>query len=132
MNRQILFRGRKGAIWYFGDLQRDRDGNAFIAFYDEVDHSHRVKLVDSETVGQFTGLTDENSENIFEGDVVHYGDANERRLVAYVEDSFLSVPENKSQYSLPLRTWLSACVICGNIHDNPELITESTSAKKEA
>ena len=132
MNRQILFRGKKGNIWYFGDLQHDQDGNTFISFYDEIEHARRVKPVESETVGQFTGLTDENSENIFEGDVVHYGDANERRLVAYVEDSFLSVPENKGQYSLPLRMWISACVVCGNKYDNPELVTEIASAEKEA
>lgn len=131
MNRQILFRGRQGNIWYFGDLQHDQDGNTFISFYDEIEHARRVKPVEPETVGQFTGLTDKYSENIFEGDIVHYGDADERRLVAYVEDGFLSVPDDKSQYALPLGTWLSACVVCGNKYDNPGLITESASAEKE-
>lgn len=69
--REILFRGmtEKGK-WIEGDLYQSRLKSIFmISRYSE--HGNRMtEVVNPETVGQFTGLTDKNGKKIFEGDIV--------------------------------------------------------------
>jgi len=69
--------------------------------------------VKADDVMQFTGLTDKNGREIYEGDVVfmnynHIG----RIIVRFIEGKF-----NISGYML------SKAEIIGNIHENPELLT---------
>lgn len=140
MARQILFRGRKGNIWYFGDLQHDEAGNTFIAFCDKL--AHRVKLVESETVGQFTGLADKHGNQIFEGDILSFANNYEpyfAKVIFTAEDvascgccysafegsGFVGkvLPGSKYTYSC-FAGAMSEAEIVGNIHDNPEFETK--------
>ena len=88
---------------------------------------HNKYAVKSETVGQFTGLTDKNGEKIFEGDIVHVHDRLLKPCAAFHEfngviehrdGSFVIVGEIMTHYR-----WLDYDVtVLGNIHDNPDLL----------
>ncbi len=72
---------------------------------------------------QFTGLLDKNGKEIYEGDVVEwgqpYGDGMERRMVhevQWIENGFWLRMENGENY-LPNEIY-----VIGNIYENPELL----------
>ena len=118
--RTIKFRGRKinSSEWVYGSLLNCQDPE--IRWSDEV---NGFAYVDHETVGQFTGLTDIEGKEIYEGDIAE--DENSiRRIIQYYDGCFKFHSEPLSNYLIdkfnPVRK-LSLKVI-GNIHDNPELI----------
>ncbi|EJC8820522.1 hypothetical protein M0906_001543 [Listeria monocytogenes] len=75
-----------------------------------------------ETVGQFTGLKDKNGKKIFEGDV-GWDEHNEcYGVVKFEEGKFLYVWENIAE---DLWEVADGIEICGNIHENLELLEVS-------
>ena len=71
--RQIKFRGKglEMPVFYYGNLQNIRDfGNITSFIVDEYVPNQISNMVDSETVGQFIGLKDIKSDEIYEGDVL--------------------------------------------------------------
>ena len=110
----ILNRTEFGA---FGQMIKDwRDYKEGEWFYD-----------DSQILEQFTGLTDKNGSKIFEGDilgeyheydkswsyrVVAFGKSEDCRWGYFIDGlSYVCTPETFERMK-----------ICGNIHDNPELL----------
>jgi uncharacterized phage protein (TIGR01671 family) len=86
MNRTIKFRGLRidGKGWVYGsrvELKDSEGERVFIVPLEEEvvtingkEHFHWDGLIEvnPETVGQFTGLTDRNGREIWEGDLVRY------------------------------------------------------------
>lgn len=125
--KTIKFRGKsiREKRWIFGDLFRiDLDGGVGIQSYDEK-NGWMYDVVNEKTVGQFTGVTDINGREIYEGDIVRVRVTNER---------FKKNP----RFSNGVVTfcnhdggWTNGCYfrflprrmeVIGNIHDNPELM----------
>lgn len=72
-----------------------------------------------ETVRQFTGLTDKNGENIFEGDIMQLCSACYPCLV-YWDGKGWAWKQNGKRREIDL-TREKMCII-GNLYDNPELL----------
>lgn len=112
--RQIKFRGknRYRKEWLYGSLSQYGDGSYGI---DGVP-------VETDSVGQFTGLLDKNGKEIYEGDILGCPEDNYflHETVIFAEGCFMvkngyTVTPMCAIYNL-YRT------VIGNIHDNPELI----------
>ena len=133
--RDILFRGKRtdNGKWVYGLLCRVGDTYANIRRMD----TGFLYSVLTNTIGQFTGLTDKNGRKIFEGDIlegIRYGNE-ERAEVLWIDKAaswgirYSFREKNESGYT----SWLNSAwfrsindarapVVIGNIHDNPELL----------
>lgn len=132
--REIKFRGKtQDGKWVYGDLIHSGTDTIAILELDAPCFELVVDVV-PDTIGQFTGLHDKNGEEIYEGDVVvqywgfpHYRngvyyDCNARigSVVFHHSSSFLLLSGGKL-YRL-LGDGLTQ-EVKGNIHDNPNLLT---------
>lgn len=123
MKREVLFRGQpigKGGKWMVG-----------IGAYKSHTSEHLVLNAKGDSVEvvhlcQYTGLKDKNGVKIFEGDILT--GQNCHFVVKYDERQAEFVAVNSTLpkgFGLPMsQTWIDETnkIICGNIHDNPELI----------
>ncbi len=129
--REILFRGKGkyNGEWVYGVPVQYSDGDWQI----QVGHSNArcCVTVVPETIGQYTGLLDKNGTKIFEGDIIKDTTDNELLVVegstafgfdfkyatepdAYVTAFDLGISEDD--------TYLTSCIVVGNIHSNPKLL----------
>lgn len=139
--RDLLFRGKSKSInkgkWIYGSFVEDTDLNACCIR----DKSLVYELVDRETVGQYTGLTDRNGKMIFEGDIIrtitldtgmeclavvcfgNFIDENngDEYIGFYIE--FDSIKTTAAQ--LAMKECKNRIEVIGNIYDNPELLEVS-------
>lgn len=121
--REIKFRGKRldNVEWITGDLIRI-SGHTFI-FPDPAPNGFDQYMVDPATVGQYTGLKDENNKEIYEGDIISDG-----RQFNVKWDSrgacWTGEMHNDPQQQLDLVFLIThkQTRIIGNIHDNPELL----------
>lgn len=130
--REILFRGKSKSLnkgkWIYGSFIEDTDLNACCIR----DKSLVYELVDRETVGQYTGLTDKNGKMVFEGDIVKvqiiqtedkqtYGDC-KYKIGVIVYDDYFALFTCKNNF-MNFTNWaFNDYEVIGNIHDNPELL----------
>lgn len=128
--RTIKFRGynSQNKEWLYGSLLKCSD-----SYLINPEDSDRIAvddlIVNTESVGQFTGLHDKNGKEIYDGDIVN--------LVNYGErgDALVLWNQNLGAWCLQLRyeprvgcktlgSWLEEEVleVIGNIHTNPEMM----------
>lgn len=142
--REILFRGKRldNGEWLYGYYAKlPHPITAFLkdfiveVKFDESDVVGNIEyiLVDPETVGQFTGVLDNNGKKIFEGDIVSFYEVlGQKGLMEYMEPFKGVVKYGKGYYYVEYINkrnqkgiWqLSSCwhlEVVGNIHDNKEL-----------
>lgn len=120
--REILFRGKthKGE-WVYGNYAfTDNDGKQHFIFQNK---ALEYKVI-PETVGQYTGIDDNNGRKIFDGDIVKMLYKDDLAEVGPIKWSdvglrykFASL--DGTSYSFDCTASL---VVIGNIHDNPELL----------
>lgn len=138
--REILFRGAqkvdgsKSLYWYEGSLVSEKDGyTGEVEYY--IQNESGSFLVIPETVGQYTGITDDNGKKIFEGDIL--GITNDDPDYDYITKVYLDcntlcVDVQGQDYDYTsIGFAIEICddecdqlEVIGNIHDNPELLKE--------
>ena len=135
--RTIKFRARrKNGEWVVGNFihhfatyfKTEERYSIFLPKPENDNGGYWVEDIDPETIGQFTGLYDENGKEIYEGDIVGWKDDNLLYAVTFRKGMFYASVEvcNEEIYGgFPLHTLASqggkSIEIVGNIYDNPEL-----------
>lgn len=130
--REVLFTGKRvdNGEWVEGELLHDMKGRPWIYWTTPKElpvFFLRSAIVKSETVGQFTGLTDKNGKKIFEGYVVTY--IGEVCVVEWDDETAKFVLKNENLLCDFEEVWCnrfkSKIEVIGNVHDNPELLEVS-------
>ena len=127
--REVLFRGKRtdNGLWVYGSL--------FKRIYTQ--HIFPLPITTTkievipETVGQFTGMTDKNGKQIFEGDIIrakiedgnHEGFTWPNKCVDFQKGSFC-LTDGKGYVFCVLGAFAPSVSleVIGNKHDNPELL----------
>lgn len=127
MNDRYLFRGKRkdNNEWVTGDLMQWSDGTIRICVESGVDEKTTVTVI-PETVGQCTGLKDENGKLIFEGDIVKglFNFGLEIMSVCTFKDGAFGLTAKQCgayHFSAFTSLWEVQYEVIGNIHDNPNL-----------
>ena len=142
--RDILFRGQTRRLgekvymngekvpsnWVYGGVCQGKGSFSIIygSMDMELEQPTEKRVVYTDTLGQYTGLTDKNGKKIFEGDIIKVTDDNgETNLcscgVGYVcfYDGvwYIADEVNDGLYDVNKIYYVE---VIGNIHDNPELL----------
>lgn len=109
--REVKFRGKSlnTGMWVYGDLQH-KGKRAFIEYE-----------VAPATIGQFTGLRDKNSKEVYEGDIVEWENLMKRTMrsvVRYIYNGFKFTDLDGEWQEV----WSYTFEVIGNIYDNPEIL----------
>ena len=144
MNREIKFRGKtvNGNKWVYGDLLHiaggyiiyhgsQKDCEITTGKHVSVELLHdEISVVVPETVGQFTGLFDENGKEIYEGDILGANG----KIIGWVKGGvrgycydvvYINHPTGEKRWSLygtVVEDFNNKIEVVSNMHDNPELI----------
>lgn len=130
--RQIKFRGKRldNGEWVYGDLVHTIKDTLILP----IDEGWNQYSVNSETVGQFTGLFDKNGKEIYEGDIVKtplldpifgdiLSDAFDNAPIEFSNGSFV-VSYYNGNHKIYIQDLYDKIKVIGNIHDNPSLISK--------
>ena len=160
MNREILFRGQirknggNAAIgtwgkfsgqWVYGGIFPCTGSLSIIYGWESEKERAACDIkkwtVYSDTVGQYTGLTDKNGVRIFEGDIVRYIDPDtqeydigEKYVADWDEEEACILFEcfvygESISYEVFNKRQAKNLEVIGNIFDNPELLKEASNGQ---
>lgn len=140
MERVLKFRGRRigGGDWLFGSHYNDCGEdyilpNSLASALDYEDYQ-----VDQNTIGQFTGITDKNGKEIYEGDILTDSWVDFSRKPAYLtvvifKDGAFGFDLHYDGFT-PMQQLMSDSMkfeVIGNIHENPELLNQKDDDEDE-
>ena len=127
MNREILFKAKRidNGEWVEGDLERTK--------YDDVIwivdvRGEKCYRCDSDTICQYTGLTDKNGKKIWENDILcghldeKYPEDITYTKVFWNVNGFYTKESRSIDVHLLDRFEQEYFEVVGNIFDNPELL----------
>lgn len=155
--REILFRGQTRKYgekvrmsdsrklpghWVYGGVLQGVGSHSIIYGSENINNpgeNFDKWCVHTDTLGQFTGLTDKNGKKIFEGDVVktHYANVpkadfveevvfhNGRFCALFQKDTgkmWCPLADSVPHHPGDRTAYMEWCEVIGNIHDNPELL----------
>lgn len=128
--RTMKFRGKSfEGEWVYGDLHLN-------CKFPHIHTEERRSIpIDTTTIGQYTGLTDKNGKEIYEGDIVRhhwkdpvFGDLVEtgqfvHSTICFNNGAFVVNYRLQGEY-IYLQDFvrLKCLEVVGNIHDNPEML----------
>lgn len=123
--RTIKFRGGdiETDAWFYGDLEYCQATNKSIIHTYDCDGKYESQHgVDSDTIGQYSGLCDKNEKEIYEGDILE--DADLRYEVCWYDEiaAFMAEDIESKKPFLLSDLDLNETVIIGNIFDTPDLL----------
>ena len=141
--REILFRGQtrrygeKANIaeeklpsnWVYGGIFPQNDDGDFAIIYQQ-DPTIEKSMVYADTVGQYTGVKDNNGVKIFEGDIIQVkfefppcdpGTWYENYEV-YFDDESHEWRVKRDSYTCSLWEYDQYCIVIGNVYDSPKLL----------
>ena len=142
--REILFRGQTRRYgekvniaeeklpsnWVYGGIFPQNDDGNFAIIYQQ-DPTIEKFMVYADTVGQYTGVKDNNGVKIFEGDIIQVkfefppcdsGIWYENYEV-YFDNESHEWGVKRGSYTYSLWVYDQDCVVIGNIYDSPELLS---------
>ena len=126
--REIKFRGynRKNNQWLYGFYLQNRGAHFVCPDEFATGKSWDDYEVDPETVGQFTGLTDDDGADMYEGDIIRVTSRWFDRdcYIGVFNAQFAIFTVDKNSLLGYFRGKAPHRKVIGNIHDNPELINE--------
>ena len=130
--REILFRGKRldNGEWVIGFITSACDCAGRLYFIeqpaqdlDDCNHSYEV---DFTTIGQYTGMLDKNSTNIFEGDICNFSncsDIDNYGVIVYdAGETEFGIDYGSTYLGLGRHYHSRDIEVIGNIYDNPELL----------
>ncbi len=117
--RTIEFRGKRidNGEWVIGQLVK-MWGEWHILNSDNVNTAYSV---DSATIGQYTGMKDKNGKEIYEGDILQ-DEMGFKGEISYSMAAFYGDFGEGIEPQYFSEGLHEACIVIGNIHDNPELL----------
>lgn len=150
MNREIKFRGISIDEWVYGMLCKVNEGDTehgepikYKIQTDEKEYGEYVKcfITDENTIGQYTGLKDENGKEIYEGDIIEFsydvftGNFDTkvgRGTIEFIDGAFYIKPfeiEDRKVKDTDNEEWFllytvntDTLKVIGNVHENLELL----------
>ena len=130
MEREIKFRGKRtdNKEWVCGDLVTGLNNEYYIRHVVEYGKSKcaEITMVDKETVGQFTGFTDSENNEIFGGNLINSYQNDFMPTEVYWDDDLGQWATTNYHSTLSLCDSMQKDIkVLGNTYDNPELLTNS-------